>query len=298
MRASKRPTYQVIDGDNCSIQVDPEIYRQALRFVPEEEDIVHTSFPRCGSHWVQQIIQLILNKGESAKTFAEFSRRAPFIEFQGELSKSSPRLIRTHLPLGKIQFNHKARYVYVARNPWDCCLSLFHLLRELPNLDFEGGMFDDFVDSFVEGTMVSGGWFQHVLSGYKHKDEPNVCFVTYEELKENTADIILRLACFLGEQYGLLLRNDDQVFQRVLERSTLSYMSSFMRTDTKEIAELFVKNPSVKEQSSKPVEVRIVRRGNVGDWKGQFTGENIAKIQAKIKDTFKDVDVMSLWKNV
>ncbi|CAN7986036.1 unnamed protein product [Ixodes hexagonus] len=298
MRASKRPTYQVIDGDNCSIQIDPEIYRQALRFVPEEGDIVQTSFPRCGSHWVQQIIQLILNKGESAKTFAGFSRRAPFIEFQGELSKSSPRLIRTHLPLGNIQFNYKARYVYVARNPWDCCLSLFHLLRELPGLDFEGGMFDDFVDSFVEGTTGSGDWFQHVLSGYKHKDEPNVFFVTYEELKENTADVVLRLACFLGEQYGLLLRNDDQVFQRVLERSTLSYMSSFMRTDTKEISELFVKNPSVKEQSSKPVEVRIVRRGNVGDWKGQFTGENISKIQAKIKDTFKDVDVMSLWKHV
>ncbi|KAG0428028.1 hypothetical protein HPB47_024960 [Ixodes persulcatus] len=178
MEASKRrPTYQVIDGDKVSIQILPEIYRQALKFVPEEGDIVQTTFPRCGSHWVQQIIQLILNKGESAKTFAELARRAPFIEFSGELSKSSPRLIRTHLPLGKIQLNDKAKYVYVARNPWDCCLSMFHFLRELPGLNFEDGLFDDCVDSFIEGTTGGGDWFQHLLSGYKLKDQPNVFFV-------------------------------------------------------------------------------------------------------------------------
>ncbi|KAG0444500.1 hypothetical protein HPB47_013724 [Ixodes persulcatus] len=299
MEASKRrPTYQVIDGDKVSIQILPDIYRQALKFVPEEGDIVQTTFPRCGSHWVQQIVQLILNKGESAKTFAELARRAPFIEFSGELSKSSPRLIRTHLPLGKIQFNDKAKYIYVARNPWDCCLSMFHFLRELPGLNFEDGLFDDCVDSFIEGTTGGGDWFQHVLSGYKLKDQPNVFFVTYEELKAKTTDVVLRLGFFLGEEYGLMLQKDRQVLQSVLEKCSFSYMKSFMKTNTNEIMQLFVNNPSVETQSDKPVEVNIVRHGNVGDWKGHFTDENIEKIRAKIEDTFRGVDVMSLWKDV
>lgn len=298
MAVSKRPAYQVIDGDVVSTHIRPDVYRKALRFVPQKEDIVQTSFPRCGSHWVQQIIQLILNRGESAKTFAELTKRAPFLEFQGALSKGSPRLIRTHLPLGKIQFNEKAKYVYVTRNPWDCCLSLFHFIRELPGLDFEDGLFDDLVDSFVEGKTGGGNWFEHVLSGYERKDMPNVFFVTYEELKTNTADVVLRLAYFLGEEYGHLLQNDQQVFRNVLDRSSVSYMRGFMKTDTKEIMELFVKNPSVEEPSEKPVEVRMVRRGNVGNWKGHFTDENMAKIRAKIEDTFKGVDVMSLWKDL
>ncbi|KAG0429022.1 hypothetical protein HPB47_024022, partial [Ixodes persulcatus] len=113
------------------------------------------SYPRSGTHWVQQIIQLILSRGESVETFAEFMERAPYLEVQ-ELkeTQSFPRLLRTHFPMNKLRISEKAKYIYVARNPWDTCVSCYHLIRECPPCNFANGTFDDFLDAFIDAQTV------------------------------------------------------------------------------------------------------------------------------------------------
>ncbi|KAM7299726.1 putative salivary sulfotransferase [Ixodes scapularis] len=111
------------------------------------------------------MIQLILNKGQSTKTFAEFNKRAPFLEVQGLREASgAPRLLRTHLPMNRLRLSDKAKYVYVARNPWDCCVSNFHLMQDFPLFEFADGTFDDFLDTFLDGRFGFGDYFDHIIS--------------------------------------------------------------------------------------------------------------------------------------
>lgn len=298
MAAPRRvPATQMIDGNICFIYFDSTLYREAPNFEPQDGDIIELTYPRCGSHWIQQIIQLVLERGESAKTFDEFANRAPFLEMNELKPTKAPRLIRTHLPFGKIKFSRKAKYVYVARNPWDCCVSCYHLIRETPSCKFGDGTFDEFLEAFIRAEMGAGDYFDNLMAAYELRDEPNVFFVTYEELQERKADVVLRLADFLGEDYGRCLRENDDVFRRVMEKSTVSFMKEFLRPDQKQVLVQLGKDTGSADDSETKAVLNLVRRGTVGDWKTHFSPENIETMQAYIDAKTKGSEVMSLWKD-
>ncbi|CAN8022965.1 unnamed protein product, partial [Ixodes persulcatus] len=160
-----------------------------------------------------------MSGGQSAKTFAEFFKSAPILELNSRETVARTRLLRTHLPMNRMQFSHEAKYVYVARNPWDCCVSNFHLTTDFPTFEFENGKFEDFLDVFLRGQAGFGDYFDHVLSGYARKDCPNVLFLTYEEIQKNKNAVILRLANFLGDAYGAALKDDREALALVVEKS-------------------------------------------------------------------------------
>ncbi|KAM7299724.1 putative salivary sulfotransferase [Ixodes scapularis] len=216
MDDSKRfPAAQVLDGDICPTYYDPYFYRRAKEFVPKQGDIIQVSFPRSGTHLMQQLLQLIVNGGRSPATFAEFTKTFPCLELHTVEESVSPRLIRTHLSMDKIRLSDNAKYVYVARNPWDCCVSSFHIMRELPVFEFVDASFDEFVEAFLCGRCGFGDYFDHVLSGFNLKDRPNVLFLTYEEILSNKRDVILKLARFLGGNYWAILRDNEQVLKQL-----------------------------------------------------------------------------------
>ncbi|KAM7299090.1 sulfotransferase family cytosolic 1B member 1 [Ixodes scapularis] len=304
--ARRVPSTQDIDGQLCCLYYSPTLYRQVPNFEPQDGDIIQVSYPRSGTHWVQQIIQLILSRGESVKTFVEFMERAPFLEVQ-ELkeTQSFPRLLRTHFPMNQLRISEKAKYIYVARNPWDTCVSCYHLIRDCPPCKFADGTFDDFLDAFIDAQVGFGDYFDHVISGYDHRRDRNVFFVTYEDLQRNKAEVVLRLAYFLGEDNGKALEENDDVFQRVLDRSTVGFMKDILRTNPKEGLKVLAKNsphlqPATVIENQKSCgtsDVHIIRKGIVGDWKQHFTPENLEKMRATIIQRTKGSDVMDLWKH-
>ncbi|KAG0416412.1 hypothetical protein HPB47_006426 [Ixodes persulcatus] len=264
---------------------------------------MQVTYPRSGTHWVQQIIQLILSKGESLKTFNEFLEKAPFLEVQEVKATASPRLLRTHSSMSKLRLSEKAKYIYVARNPWDCCVSCYHFIREIPSAEFANGTFDDFLDAFLNAQVGFGDYFEHVLSGYNHRGDSNVFFVTYEELQTNKKDVVLRLAEFLGEHHRKVL-DEKEVLQQVLEKSTVASMKDILKMNVKQVFNVFKKNSPYLQharvvsnhESSQLTDIHILRKGVVGDWKQQFTRENFEKMQTAIMDRTKGSDIMNLWK--
>ncbi|KAM7300216.1 amine sulfotransferase [Ixodes scapularis] len=301
MNSTKRaPATKLINGEACSAYYNPTFYMESLGFEPQEGDIIEVTFPRTGTHLVQQMIQLLLNKGQSMRTFAEFTNRAPFLEIQGlqESSSDAPRLLRTHLPMNRLRLSDKAKYVYVARNPWDCCVSNFHMMRDFPLFDFAEGTFDDFLDTFLDGRFGFGDYFDHVLSGYEHRHDSNVFFVTYEEIHRDKAGVVRRLARFLGEEYGDMVRSDSELLKLVLERSSVEFMKDVLRTDAKGIAQLLGRGyipPVSGNQETKPSECSFVRKGEVGGWKSYFSPENVTKMQSKMDEKFEGTGIMTLW---
>lgn len=297
---TKGPFCQIIDGAPYSKLIDPAILRRALKFVPQDGDIIQVSYPKSGTHWVQQIIQLILGRGESASDFVEFTKRAPILEQQGEEALEGmkrPRLIKTHLRLGQIPYSEKAKYVYVARNPWDTCVSGFNFVKELPVYGFEGS-FDEHLDIFLGGNGGFGDVFAHLISGYENRMKANVFFLTYEELKADTRGALLKLAFFLGAEHGRALEESEILMETILKKSSVSYMKNIYTARQAVFCDLFLRNPEVDRASSdgnENGEIKFVREGKVGSWTGYFTREQLEKIEMKISQVEQKSDVMNLW---
>ncbi|KAH7934451.1 hypothetical protein HPB51_029174 [Rhipicephalus microplus] len=133
------------------------------------------------------------------------------MDTEGWVSSMPVRLFMTHLPLSRDIMNEEAKYAYVARNPWDVCVSQFRVTKDFSIAKFEDGTFEAFFEPFIKGDLGYGSYFDHVASGYAFKDKQNVFFVTYEELKKDTKGTILRLAGFLGESYQSALLKDSQM---------------------------------------------------------------------------------------
>ncbi|XP_077533349.1 amine sulfotransferase-like [Haemaphysalis longicornis] len=219
----RKPKHQVIDGVPRCIRLDPDILRENLKFRARAGDVLESAFPKSGTHWVQFIVQLILKKGEPIPSYKEFADNMRLLEYSRcqDWTPTLPmRTFFSHLPLSTETMTEEAKYVYVARNPWDVCVSFFHMATNLSSYEYQDATFEEFVHAFVDGNFGYGDYFAHVASGYALKDRPNVFFVTYEELQKNKRNVVLRLAYFLGEEYGKDLESKKELLENLLVQSS------------------------------------------------------------------------------
>lgn len=299
------PPTVMIDGKARFRHVNPDIYRAALRFEPREGDVVVVGYPRTGSHWISQIIHLILNNGASFLSFADFMRKVPILEVQGAPEGEVPRMLKTHMRIGTLKYNNVAKYVFITRNPLDCCASNFHFMREAPAVDFDDGKFDAFLDGFLEGTIGYGDYFGNLVSGFDHRKERNVFFLTYEDLHRDKRGIILSLGRFLGDKYHKKLEEDAEFMQTVLDKSTLQFMKEVLIPNGRDLHEMLLKNstvfpslPMASREGGVEKSLRIVRNGTVGEWKRYFTIEGIKKMRDKIESKNLVSVTMNLWEDL
>ncbi|XP_050046544.1 sulfotransferase ssu-1-like [Dermacentor andersoni] len=235
----KKRRSMVIDGIPYTRFVDEELFFKAKQLKLLECDVVQVAFPKWGTHWVQQIIQLILHKGEEPRVFEGFVTWSPFIEFQGEEAiegMDAPRTMRTHLPFRRRPFERNAKYVYVARNPWDTAISYYHFMAMIPDWELRNPSFDEVIDSFIKGQTGFGDYFKHVAEGYAHTEEPNVFFKTYEQLAHDKLGTIIKLARFLGEEQGSQLEDNDDLLQTIEDCSSVTHIKGFLKAIHEELA--------------------------------------------------------------
>ncbi|KAL3210766.1 hypothetical protein MRX96_052133 [Rhipicephalus microplus] len=135
MAIRQQPRYMEIEGLRLTCEFSPEPVRQALQFVPRSGDVVLVTYPKCGTHWVQQILQLIVNRGRSAENFFEWLVRTPLLELLGTRildGASEPRLMKTHLPLNRMTLRDEASGRCSDQLPVRLALTpLFHQSRRL-----------------------------------------------------------------------------------------------------------------------------------------------------------------------
>ncbi|XP_077535457.1 sulfotransferase 2A1-like isoform X1 [Haemaphysalis longicornis] len=305
----RRPYYQVFDGGKRCAWLVPEIYRESIKFRPGAGDILQSSYPKCGTHWILYITQLILKEGkEPVRDYAEFSantRALGYWKLDDWQPKLPVRSCYTHEPLCRQTMNKGAKYVYVARNPWDVCVSFYHMVSNVSLWRFQDGTFDEFVDAFIEGDFGYGSYFDHVAAGYALRHEPNVFFLTYEGVKKDTRGTVLRLARFLGEKYIRILEENEDLLQNILNWSTPDYMRDivvfdFGNKDDANWDKLFEKNSmSVKEGlHGDESKLSIVRKAKVGGWKEHFTPDQLARLEKKIQDEGDKAEFMELYKDI
>uniref|UniRef100_A0A7N4NQU0 Sulfotransferase n=1 Tax=Sarcophilus harrisii TaxID=9305 RepID=A0A7N4NQU0_SARHA len=112
-----------------------------------------------GTHWMIDILSLIYSKGDPTwiKSVPAW-KRSPWLEFKNNneifKNKKDAGLLASHLPVHlfpKSCFTSKAKMLYVARNPRDILVSLYHFKNQMPFCNVHS-TFENLFEEFLQGN--------------------------------------------------------------------------------------------------------------------------------------------------
>lgn len=160
---------------------DEEKYESIVdTFETNDGDTFITTYVKAGTTWTQQMIHLLLRNGEPGGFYSETipwleslssqylsTREAPTWTLEKINATSGPRFFKSHatvdqLPRGLAEI----KVIYVARNPKDTVVSLYHHAKNKPEFGYNGD-FETFVELFLAGQVENGSWFDHVLGWHR-----------------------------------------------------------------------------------------------------------------------------------
>ncbi len=283
---ARRPRYVSHDGFLMPMGFPVEGFESGLRYRPAPDDVFVASYPKCGTTWTQYLLYLLLHGGEPLASDGKLEHASPHLEEVGREAVAalpSPRLIKTHLPRRLTPWHPRARYVYVARNPFDCAVSFYHHTRGfVRHYDFAEGTFDEFFECFLAGEVDFGDYFANLLPWHAERREANVLFVLYEELHRDLRAAALRIGTFVGGAAAEAC-SDDRVLARVLEAASFASMS----------------RDQSRWSSARPAGMPpFLRKGTVGDWRSTFSPRQTARLLARFDAATAGGDAAGLWPDI
>lgn len=278
-----KPSYRLYNGFRMPLGFPPEGFTSGIQYQATPEDTFIVTYPKCGTTWTQYIIWLLIHDGQPMDGNQTLSQDLPHLEEVGKeivSALSPPRFIKTHLPYHLTPHHPEAKYIYVARNPFDCVVSFYHHTRGfVQHYDFAEGSFAEFFDCFLAGEVDFGDYFEHLLSWYEHYDDDNLLWLTYEELKANPKDKIKDIAQFLGDNYLKKLQNSE-ILSKVIEYSSFNQMSQQQQRWC-----------SQRPQNMPP----FIRKGEVGDWRNYLSEQQLTLLKQKLITKTQGTELAKLW---
>lgn len=190
-------------------------------FEPRPTDVIISPYGKCGTTMLQQAFHTLRTRGEI--DFDDISRVVPWIEMSPMLGidlnarqRAEPRGFKSHLSYTSIPKG--ARYVVSLRDPKDSFVSMY---RFMEGWFLEPGAvsIEDFFDGWVRGRGAEGeGYWDHLLSWWPVRGEPNVMLTSYSVMTRDPAAHIRRLAAFIG------IPLDDELLELTVQRTGRDWM--------------------------------------------------------------------------
>ncbi|KAG1651020.1 Sulfotransferase 1C2 [Nymphon striatum] len=288
--------YNIHGIEHCPVAgiVDPKFFKKSLSYEPDPSDVFLATYPKCGTTWCQAIVDLLMNDGESTITglqvmfntlmehFEEASSH--FLEYfagkEGIKQLPKPRWVKTHLPFDLAPYNNETKYICVARNPFDCCVSFYFHQHGLNIYDYNG-TFDEFFEIFINGQVDMGDYFHHVNSWYAHKDDENILLLTYEEMKEDAAKAVIKMGNFIGGKCAELVKDEAKVSD-IVTKTSFDSMTKFNA--------LLKDKPEICKEDFK-----FMRKGKVSDFRNYFKKEQYDRLKEKYDSALKATTLHQYW---
>ncbi|EYU35155.1 hypothetical protein ABFS82_06G119600 [Erythranthe guttata] len=250
-------------------------------FHARDDDVLLASTMKTGTTWLKSLSLSIITQNRNRRQTTTTSDiltsenphyLVPTIESTMYSTKplqfdpydsSDPRLLHTHLPYSVLPDSVKngpCKIVYIARNPKDTVISMWHFFNSILQQEEDPFPMEKAVDCFCSGVHQYGSFFDHVREYWvESKKRPDkILFVKYEELKTEPKRHVSKIAEFLGRPFGD--GDEGALVEEVLSRCCLERL----------------KNLEVNKNGSVLLNVpnsSFFRKGEVGGWKNYLTAE-------------------------
>ncbi|XP_033014016.1 sulfotransferase 2B1-like isoform X1 [Lacerta agilis] len=227
-----------------------------------DDDILSVSYPKSGTHWMQEILGLIWCDGDPSWVQSlPVWERIPWIEtvsgLQCALKSPPPRLLASHLPFHifpKSFLHSKAKVIYTVRNPKDVMISSYHFSKGL-KIVADPGTLEEYMEEFLSGSVSYGSWFEHVKNWMEMKDRSNFFIITYEELQQDLRESVRRICHFIGKELN------SQQIDSVVENASFHKMKDNNMSNCTQFSDTYYDHTKGK----------LMRKGISGDWKNHLT---------------------------
>uniref|UniRef100_A0A2K6K4H5 Sulfotransferase n=1 Tax=Rhinopithecus bieti TaxID=61621 RepID=A0A2K6K4H5_RHIBE len=216
-------------------------WSQIQSFEAKPDDLLICTYPKAGTTWIQEIVDMIEQNGDVEKCQrAIIQHRHPFIEWARRggvhhvgqvglelLSSSNPPASTSQsakitdvihflyhlLPTSFLTL----KFLYVARNAKDCMVSYYHFQR-MNHMLPDPGTWEEYFETFINGKVVWGSWFDHVKGWWEMKDRYQILFLFYEDIKRDPKHEIRKVMQFMGKNL------DETVLDKIVQETSFEKM--------------------------------------------------------------------------
>ncbi len=273
--------------------------RRWSSYRPRIDDVVVATYPKCGTTWMQRIVSLLIFQTPEPLSL---SKIAPWIEKRFPLpvesvladleGQSHRRAMKTHLPFDGLPIFDEVKYIHIARDGRDACLS-FHnhgtgftepTLAELDRAGVEDEMIskpypripedpatyfrkwlsESALPGHVDGYQ-SVSFFDTERTYWEERHRRNLLLVHYSDLIADLEGEMRRIATFLNIEVA------ESTWPVLVEAAGFETMKR-QGDKLMPIANLMFKGGKD----------RFFNKGQIGRWKDIFARQDLAAYDAKL----------------
>jgi aryl sulfotransferase len=292
----------------------PKLIRPALRevrsrifdsarwahYAPRPDDIVIATYSKCGTTWMQRIVQMLVFQSAAPRPVWD-SSPWPDMRLFGPIeetlaqaeAQTHRRFFKSHLPFDALPVYEGMKFIHVARDGRDAAMSLHNhlanftaagdeMLNAVSRADPKFGdevphttadpraFFHDWVAGDANEMGDPGASFFHVeKSFWAERKSPNVLLVHYNDLKADRGAEMRRLADFLG------IRIDTALWPKLIEAASFETMKSQADTLVPQAQGLWDGGGS-----------RFLYKGTNGRWQDVVSREDLQRYDAIVAREF------------
>jgi aryl sulfotransferase len=238
-------------------------------------DVVISVPPKSGTTWTMNIVHQLLTGGTA--DFRDIYEEVPWIEFLGHpgqthqdvldrvvaMPATRRRAFKTHSAPPEVPFmkggpDRNVKYIVVFRNPEEALVSFWPFLEkhsdewfdlwQMPRAALCRPDFPSFYSEVIDSHGMQGAFFGFLAAWWPLREERNVLFIHFSDMKRDHQASMRKIAEFLGVEPG-----DDQ-WPAILKYTSIRWMK---QNEDKFEASTAGKVPILKSGA-------MIRKGEVG----------------------------------
>jgi aryl sulfotransferase len=274
------------------------------KFAARPDDVVVTTFPKCGTTWTQRIVDLLIFQSPAPRPIMDTAPWldstifAPIDEMISVLEgQAHRRSVKSHMPLDALPIYDGVKYIHVARDGRDACISMHNHMRGIRPETFMKAAAQAMNDPRLNPTPPRPipedprewcvGWleqaeseptgaygtdlpfFEFETTYWRERRQPWLLLVHYNDLKADLAGEMRRISDFLE------IDTPASLLPELVKAATFETM----KADGQELL------PKIGEHFDTGHQ-RFLHKGTNGRWKDVMNDEDLDRYDALVKRKF------------